>query len=222
MTYLSVVHRIDSHHVGLSYQFFNKTRENMVHNPFVQVVVVSPPSDARDPSFSPDGRWLAYSSNESGILQVYVRAFPNTGGKWQVSNSGGVHPEWSRNGRELFFEALDNRIMVSAYTMTGDSFVAGKPCMWSEKKLADFGLVGVQNYDLAPDGKRIAAIMPAVAADAQPAQNQRLNRDVAIKVSAAQFSERFEREAKAIAALNHPNICTLYDVGPNYLVIEYI
>ncbi len=54
------------------------------------------------------------------------------------------------------------------------------------------------------------------------ARDPRLNRDVAVKVSAAQFSERFEREAKAIAALNHPNICHIYDVGPNYLVMEYI
>jgi serine/threonine protein kinase len=54
------------------------------------------------------------------------------------------------------------------------------------------------------------------------AHDSRLNRDVAIKVSTAQFSERFEREAKAIAALNHPNICQIYDVGPNYLVMEYI
>src|SRR2546423_2936190 len=54
------------------------------------------------------------------------------------------------------------------------------------------------------------------------ARDPRLNRNVAIKVSAAQFSERFEREAKAIAALNHPNICQIYDVGPNYLVMEYI
>src|SRR5579863_125702 len=54
------------------------------------------------------------------------------------------------------------------------------------------------------------------------ARDPRLNRDVAIKVSAAQFSERFEREAKAIAALNHPNICQIYDVGPNYLVMEYV
>src|SRR6266478_4752791 len=54
------------------------------------------------------------------------------------------------------------------------------------------------------------------------ARDTRLDRDVAIKVSAAQFSERFEREARAVAALNHPNICTLYDVGPNYLVMEYI
>ena len=50
----------------------------------------------------------------------------------------------------------------------------------------------------------------------------RLNRDVAIKISAQQFSDRFTREARAIAALNHPNICTLYDIGPNYLVMEYI
>jgi eukaryotic-like serine/threonine-protein kinase len=54
------------------------------------------------------------------------------------------------------------------------------------------------------------------------ARDPRLNRDVAIKVSAAQFSERFEREAKAIAALNHPNICQIYDVGPNYLVMEFV
>jgi len=54
------------------------------------------------------------------------------------------------------------------------------------------------------------------------AHDPRLKRDVAIKVSAAQFSERFEREAQAIAALNHSNICQLYDVGPNYLFMEYI
>src|SRR5271169_3205673 len=54
------------------------------------------------------------------------------------------------------------------------------------------------------------------------ARDPRLNRDVAVKVSAAEFSERFEREAKAIAALNHSNICQVYDVGPNYLVMEYI
>src|ERR1700686_3632478 len=54
------------------------------------------------------------------------------------------------------------------------------------------------------------------------AKDPRLNRDVAIKVSANQFSERFEREAKAIAALNHPNICQIYDIGTNYLVMEYI
>src|SRR5438105_12074706 len=54
------------------------------------------------------------------------------------------------------------------------------------------------------------------------ARDTRLGRDVAIKFSAQQFTDRFEREARAIAALNHPNVCTLFDVGPNYLVMEYI
>ena len=54
------------------------------------------------------------------------------------------------------------------------------------------------------------------------ARDTRLDRIVAIKISKAQFSERFEREARAVAALNHPNICTLHDIGPNYLVMEYI
>src|SRR6202166_1862503 len=54
------------------------------------------------------------------------------------------------------------------------------------------------------------------------ARDPRLNRDVAIKISAQQFTDRFEREARAIAALNHKNICTLYDVGPNYLVMELV
>ena len=54
------------------------------------------------------------------------------------------------------------------------------------------------------------------------ARDPRLNRDVAIKTSQTEFSGRFQREAQAVAALNHPNICTMYDVGPNYLVMEYI
>ena len=54
------------------------------------------------------------------------------------------------------------------------------------------------------------------------ARDSRLNRDVGIKVSAERFNERFEREARVIASLNHPNICTLYDVGPNYLVMELV
>jgi Tol biopolymer transport system component/predicted Ser/Thr protein kinase len=127
--------------------------------------------DLRHPMFSPDGRWLAYSSNESGTYQVYVRAFPDRGGKWQISNSGGAYPAWSHNGRDLFFRSIDNRIMVAAYTAKGDSFAADKPRVWSEKRLADFGMVGTASYDLAPDGKRVAALMPVEAPGAQQAQN---------------------------------------------------
>ena len=68
----------------------------------------------------------------------------------------------------------------------------------------------------------VAAIGAGGMGEVYRAQDSRLNRDVAIKVSGEQFSERFENEAKAIAALNHPNICQIYDVGPNFLVMEYI
>jgi serine/threonine-protein kinase len=129
------------------------------------------PADERYPSFSPDGRWMAYSSDESGTPEIYVRAFPNRGGKWQISSGGGAYPMWSRNGRELFFETVDNRIMVAAYTVNGESFVAGKPRLWSEKKLAGGRANSVKNFDLAPDGKRVAALMPADTPESQQSQN---------------------------------------------------
>jgi serine/threonine protein kinase/Tol biopolymer transport system component len=121
------------------------------------------------PSFSPDGRWLAYASDESGTFQVYVRDFPGKEGKWQISNNGGAIPEWAHNGHELFFRTLDNQIMVASYTVQGDSFVADKPRVWSEKRIANVGLL--PNYGLAPDGKRVAALMPVETPEAQQAQN---------------------------------------------------
>ncbi len=116
------------------------------------------------PAVSPDGRWIAYMSYESGRNEVYVRPFPGPGGKWQISNAGGQLPVWSRNGRELFFENLDNRIMVTDYTAAGESFVVRKPRPWSDKQLQAVG--GPLNYDLAPDGKRFA-IFPKLNAPAE-------------------------------------------------------
>jgi serine/threonine-protein kinase len=126
-------------------------------------------SDERFPSFSPDGRWLAYTSNESGDFQVYVRAFPDTGGKWQISNAGGTYPMWSR--RELFFESMDNRIMVVDYTVQGDSSAPEKPRLWSEKALVNT-VNAIKNVDVAPDGKRIEALMLAEGLETQPSQHQ--------------------------------------------------
>jgi hypothetical protein len=87
---------------------------------------------------------------------VYVRPFPGPGGRWQVSTGGGSFPLWARDGRELLFQALDERVMAVGYTAKGDSFAAGKPRVWSGKQLANIGLN--PNYDPAPDGKRIAAL----------------------------------------------------------------
>jgi eukaryotic-like serine/threonine-protein kinase len=134
-------------------------------------IFLQTPSDERNAVFSPDGRWVAYTSNESGAYQVYVRAFPDKGGKWQVSNAGGAYPMWSRNGQELFFRADDNRIMVAPYAPKADSFVSGKPRVWSDKRLADFGTIGISNYDVAPDGKRIAALMPVETPESQVPQS---------------------------------------------------
>ncbi len=121
-------------------------------------VYLQTPADERYPAFSPDGRWLAYASNESGDFQVYVRAFPDKGGKWQISSAGGSYPMWSRSAHELFFESLDNRIMVAGYNVLGDSFVADQPRLWSERSLANT-VNATRNVDLAPDGKRILAVM---------------------------------------------------------------
>ncbi len=116
-------------------------------------------SSERQPAFSPDGHWLAYSSNESGTYELYVRPFPGPGGKTQISTGGGTHPIWSRNARKLFFLTPDWRIMVAEYSARGDSFAAGKPQVWSQKILAWLG--GNYPYGLTPDGKRFAVVLNA-------------------------------------------------------------
>ena len=121
------------------------------------------PADELCPSFSPDGRWIAYLSIESGRGEIYVRPFPaKPEGKWQVSSGGGL-AFWGKNGRELFYEGTDNRIMVVDYTIQGDSFVAAKPRLWSETQVFNPGLL---NMDLAPDGKRFAVLYSPEPADA--------------------------------------------------------
>jgi Tol biopolymer transport system component len=110
-------------------------------------------------AFSPGGRWLAYSSAQGGVFEVYVRAFPDDGTQVQISNAGGVQPLWSRDGHELFYRTEDQRIMIAHYSVQGRSFVAEKPRVWFERQLADLGLT--VNFDLAPDGKHFAVLMPA-------------------------------------------------------------
>ncbi len=125
------------------------------------------PFNEEFPAFSPDGRWLAYGSNESGTSEIYVRPFPGPGGRWQISTGGGTLPLWSRDGRELLFETADRRVMAVSYAAKGDSFAAGKPRVWSETRLQ--ALVGyTSNYDLAPDGKRLAAMLDVASGGRPP------------------------------------------------------
>jgi serine/threonine-protein kinase len=120
--------------------------------------------------FSPDGRWIAYVSAELGSSDVFVQPYPGTGGRWQISNGGGRFPIWSENGHELFFLGPDHRIRAVEYTVDGHSFSPGKPRVWSETRVADLGVNSA--YDLAPDGKRFAAILNA---DQAGESNQRAN-----------------------------------------------
>jgi eukaryotic-like serine/threonine-protein kinase len=76
-------------------------------------------------TFSPDGRFLAYVSNESGRNEVYVAPFPGAGGKWQVSTAGGAAPRWRGDGRELFYMAADNRIMSAEIAPKGGRLEIG-------------------------------------------------------------------------------------------------
>ncbi|MCJ7754659.1 MAG: protein kinase, partial [Thermoanaerobaculales bacterium] len=111
------------------------------------------------PSFSPDGRWLAYNSSETGRPEIFVASFPPGGGKWQVSDGGGTQARWSRDGRELFFRT-DTGIMSVRVATEGDSFRASRPEVVFEGNFLG-GLRGVllpgfnfPDYDVSADGKR--------------------------------------------------------------------
>ena len=114
--------------------------------------------DEGSPAISPDGRWIAYTSNESNRWEVYVRPFPDVeSGRWQVSIEGGRTPKWSRDGTELFFlEGADR--FVSAAIETADGFRAGPPELLFEVP-SSFVTVDVTfPYDVAPDGQRFVMI----------------------------------------------------------------
>jgi len=116
-------------------------------------VYLNSPAIEAGPMFSPDGRWLAYTSTESGQLEVYVRPFPGPGGKRQVSTGGGRHAVWSRVSHELFYGQGDNgQIMVATFKVEGDSFRSEKPRLWSEGRYQTRG--ASRMFDLHPDGER--------------------------------------------------------------------
>jgi serine/threonine-protein kinase len=118
-------------------------------------VFLSTPFDEQSPQFSPDGRWIAYYSNENGQAEVYVRPYPpSAGSKWQVSNGGGVYPIWSHTRPELFYITADQHIMVASYTAAGGSFRSEKPQPWSPNRVLTRPRVA--SYDLHPDGNRVA------------------------------------------------------------------
>jgi eukaryotic-like serine/threonine-protein kinase len=103
--------------------------------------------------FSPDGKWLAYSSTESGKAEVYVTPFPGPGGKWQVSTDGGSFPVWRHDGKELFYMSLDDKIMAAEVSENGSSFEVGKVETLFQTR-PYFGLFTANLFDVSADGQR--------------------------------------------------------------------
>jgi hypothetical protein len=108
--------------------------------------------DAFQAQFSPDGRWIAYTSNESGEYQVYVQPFPMREGKSQISTSGGAQPQWRRDGRELFYLARDGTLMA-VEVKSNTKFEPGIPKPLFQTRVT--GLTNARNhYVSSADGQR--------------------------------------------------------------------
>ena len=121
--------------------------------------------------FSPNGRWVAYQSAESGQVEVYVRPFPPAGGKWQVSDAGGAYPQWSANGRELYYRN-DEGIALVAVETEEETFTAGRARQLFRGAfrggLRGVSLDGIQfaHYDVAPNGQFV--MFPAPPTEEKP------------------------------------------------------
>jgi Tol biopolymer transport system component len=117
------------------------------------------------PQFSPDGRWIAYASNESGSFQIYVRPFPGPDRKVQISTEGGSHPLWNRRGHELFYRYGNKMIAVDVATgaLNADPVVSAPRVLFDQR----YSFVGntIASYDISADGQRFAFIKPESTAN---------------------------------------------------------
>jgi Tol biopolymer transport system component len=111
------------------------------------------------PQLSPDGRWMAYASEESGRREIYVQAYPGPGGRWQISGDGGNEPLWSASGHELFYRSGDR--MMAVDISTEPEFLARKPRQLFKGSYVTTGGGYVRaNYDVSPDGQRFLTLKP--------------------------------------------------------------
>jgi len=127
------------------------------------------PADESDANFSPDTKWIAYSSDESGRREVYVQGFvpdhvPAAGiGKWQISAAGGAKPRWRRDGKELYYIALDDKMMAVPVKSTATTFEPGPAVALFETHPR-----GYVPYDVAADGRFLINTVTEGAADSSP------------------------------------------------------
>ena len=128
--------------------------------------LISAPYDVISPSFSPDGNWIAYASEETGEDQVYVQPYPNIDdGKELISINGGEEPRWSTDGSELFYRTDDAIWSVPVPPQTGSKFSAGTPELLLS---GEFLVVGRPSYDVSPDGQKFLVFMDPGEVDELP------------------------------------------------------
>ena len=112
------------------------------------------PALERIGQFSPNGRYVAYQSDETGRFEIYVATFPGAGNRWPISQNGGVEPRWSRDGTELFYFSPDNRLMAARVKTDGATFDVGVI-----QPLFQARILGLTyRYSVANDGKRFLVV----------------------------------------------------------------
>jgi len=122
----------------------------------------------RNAQISPDGRLLAYASNETGTWEIYVSPFPSGNGKWQVSSAGGQEPRWRQDGKELFYLSADGKMMAVA-VKTGASFEAGSPAaLFQTRRRQPVSIPEVFSYDVSGDGQKFLILTKVDEASAAP------------------------------------------------------
>jgi dipeptidyl aminopeptidase/acylaminoacyl peptidase len=120
------------------------------------VAVVQTEFEERDAQFSPDGKWIAYQSNESGRFEIYIQPFPGPGRREQASTNGGAQVRWRRDGKELFYIALDGRLMaVPIQARSNDqAFEVGTPVPLFATRVGGAVQFDRQQYVVSQDGHR--------------------------------------------------------------------
>jgi eukaryotic-like serine/threonine-protein kinase len=122
----------------------------------------------RNAQVSPNGRWMAYASNETGSMEIYVSPFPGGNGKWQVSSGGGQEPKWRQDGKELFYLSADGKMMAVG-VRTGANFEATSPLvLFQTRRRQSVSLPDVFSYDVSGDGQRFLILSKVEEANAAP------------------------------------------------------
>lgn len=133
------------------------------------VTVIATEASEDPGEFSPDPKWVAYRSNESGRSEIYVQPFPATGAKWRVSDNGGVQPRWNRNGRELFYIGGDGKLMAVDVNTAGGTVKSGTPQpLFDPQVLGGGTITGAVRWDVTPDAKKFLFITPVTQTGASP------------------------------------------------------